>query len=199
MSQFINYKPLKRSHYMTPEGLYIEHDKKMGWGHLKEDAALLLTTIKAKVKLVLDNQTQSAQRVKHVKKQLRSVGISGFDLLKPEPHYLASVLKTAELILAAICGKVDDVGSALLVVTDSRIIFLHQLPLLMTTDEVSYDMVDGISSHIGNWEATITLHTTAKDFTIHSVNVEAAHYFIYVVERFCITTQNILSERGVGI
>jgi hypothetical protein len=199
MSQSVNYKPSRRSHPSQLDELYIEHDGKKGWEHMRSDITLLLERMKRRVKLIFDKQTRSTMRVKHVRKQLRSVGISGLDLLKPESRYLASVLKPAELILAAICGKVDDEGSALLVVTDSRIIYLHQMPLLTTMDEVSYNMVDGISSHVGDWEATITLHTTVKDFEMHSVNVEAAHYFIYVVERFCITAQSILSERMVGV
>jgi hypothetical protein len=84
-------------------------------------------------------------------------------------------------------------------VTDARIIYLHHIPIFKAMDEISYDMVDGISSHIGAWEATITLHTTLKDYTLHSVNVEAAHYFTYVVERFCITAQKSHSERRVGV
>lgn len=125
--------------------------------------------------------------VKHVRQELRSVGISGFDLLKPETYSIARVLMPNELILAAICGKVNNEGSALLVVTDKRVIYLNEIPLFTNMDEVGYGVVTGISSEVGRWDATITLHTGIKDFTMHSINTEAANNFVYIVERYCIT------------
>jgi len=124
--------------------------------------------------------------VKHVRQQLRSVGISGFDLLRPESYSIARVLRADERILAAICGKVNNEGSALLVVTDKRILYLNDIPLFTNIDEVGYGVVTGISSDIGRWDATITLHTGIKDFEMHSVNIEAANNFIYTVDSFCI-------------
>lgn len=198
MSNAINYRPFMKSRRVFNDVLYIDHAKHTPWQNIKELFKLRTQTIKAKMTLMFDEREQLSKRTKQVRQQLRSVGISGLDLLKPETYSITSILKPGEDILAAVCGKVNNEGTALLVVTSMRVVYLNQIPFFTTMDEVSYDVVTGVSSSIGQWDAQITLHTRIKDFILRSVKLEAANNFIYVVEKYCIDIQNRIQATPVS-
>lgn len=117
---------------------------------------------------------------------MRRLGLNWLDMLRPETFYIGKILHENEKLLGAACGRLDDGGSALLVVTDLRIIYLNQIPLFTNMDEMKYDAVDGVSSEIGRLDASVTLHTAMKEFTLHAVNITAASKFVEGVERMCI-------------
>lgn len=121
-----------------------------------------------------------------IRRQLRELGLNWLDMLRPETFYIGKVLHDDEKLLGAACGQAEEGGSALLVVTDLRIIYLNQIPLFTNMDEVRYDAVDAVSSEIGRLDATVSLHTGLRNFTLHGVNVNAATRFVESVERVSI-------------
>lgn len=121
-----------------------------------------------------------------VRRRLRELGLNWLDMLRPETFYIAKILHDGEKLLGVACGRLDDGASALLAVTDLRIIYLNQIPLFTNMDEVKYDAVDGVSSEIGRLDASVTLHTGMREFTLHAVNINAASKFVESVERVSI-------------
>ena len=198
MSHAVNYRPFLKSQSVFKDTLYIDHEKHTPWHDMREAIDVRIQAIKARLTILLDEQERQSAQTKNVRRQLRSVGISGIDLLKPETYSIASILKPDELVLAAICGKVAGEGSALLVVSDLRVIYLNQIPFFTTMDEIGYDIVTGVSSSIGQWDAQIILHTRIKDFKMRSVNLEAASNFVYIVERYCIDMPDTSPARNIA-
>jgi len=140
----------------------------------------------AQLKTLLDKRMRASYRNNIVRQYLRGVGLSGFDLLKPETYSIAKLLHKNEIIEGAIVGHLDEGGSALIVVTDLRVIYLNQIPLFTKMDEVGYGIVTGVTSNGGRWEKTVILHTGIGDFTLTGVNPTAAKKFVDAIERIAI-------------
>lgn len=123
---------------------------------------------------------------RRTRRRLRELGLSWWDMLKPETFYISNLLHSDEKLLGAVCGRIDNGQSALLVVTNLRIIYLNQIPLFKNMEEMNYDAVDGVSSEVGRLDTSVTLHTSIREFTLHAVNSNAASKFVDSVERVSI-------------
>lgn len=186
----MNYIPSDRFIGASLDTLYIDHSKQSWWNHFTQIVSLKSQALKSRTKILFDKKKRTNLFTQSVRRQLKSAGISGLDLLRPETFSIAKYLYPNEDILAAIYGKTEDgMGSALLVVTDQRLMYLNQIPLFASLDEFSYEAVGGVSSHMSNWDATVTLHTATGNYTLHSVNAASARNFIYVVEKHCISSE----------
>lgn len=116
-----------------------------------------------------------------IKQELAKAGISGYALRKAEARYLPTLIKDDEHIMAAVYGRADT-GGAMLVATDRRIIFLDKKPLIVTTDEISYEVVSGVGiSRESGLFAALTIHTRMGDYTIRFVNPAAARRFDHYI------------------
>lgn len=186
MSHAINYQPARYGRIGQGE-LYVDHrQKKSAWKNLKTRVRRGVELVNAKLKTIFDARLRASYHTNLVRQYLRGVGLSGLDLLKPETFYIAKLLHKNEVILGAIVGKLEEGGSALIVVTDLRVIYLNQIPLFTKMDEVGYGIVTGITSNAGQWDASVTLHTGIGDFTLHSVNPNAARTFVEAVENVAV-------------
>ncbi len=122
-----------------------------------------------------------------VRDELRSVGVTEYGLLKPESRYLHQIIHEDEHIQGAIYGRTPNTGGAMLVATDRRALFLDRMPLFSTMDEVTYDLVSGVTlSRMGGVFAAVTLHTRAGDYTIRFANLVSAEKFVKFIENKCI-------------
>jgi len=118
---------------------------------------------------------------KRIKQELRAVGVTGYGLLKGESRKLPAIVHPQEHIHGAIYGRYQT-SSAMLVATDRRMIFVDWKPLFTTSDELSYDVVSGVSfGHQGRF-ASVTLHTRVGDYSFNYVNVKCARQFIAYIE-----------------
>lgn len=144
----------------------------------------------------LDMRARLDYRARTARQELRELGLSRLDLLRPETSYIGEILHADEKILGVACGHLDEGGSALLAVTTLRIIYVNQIPMFTKMDEINYEAVTAVSSEIGSSKATITLHTRMGDFTLHSVNIKAASKFVDSVEQVSIDTKK--DARGGG-
>ncbi len=131
--------------------------------------------------------TKHATRVKD---ELRRLGMSRYGLWKLEARYLPHIIHADEHLRGIVYGHHIE-GSALLVATDRRIIYLDRKPLFMNQDEVTYDVVSGVSYSFAGAEATVTLHTRVKDYTLRTYNKKTAEGFIEFIERHCLESQEI--------
>ena len=186
MSHAMNYQST-RYHHIKQEDLYIDHRSKNSfWQKMKEQILQSLDIIDARLKTVLDKRIRASFRTNLTRQYLRGVGLNDFDLLKPETFYIAKLLHKNEVIKGAIVGHLDEGGSAIIVVTDLRVIYLNQIPLFTKMDEVGYGIVIGVTSNGNRWSKTVILHTGIGDFSLHSVNPVAAKKFVDAIERIAI-------------
>jgi hypothetical protein len=94
-------------------------------------------------------------------------------------------MHTDEHLGGVVYGKYTD-GFALLAATDRRILFLDVKLMFVHEDEISYDVVSGISfGHVGVL-STVTLHTKVRDYQIRTYNQRCAEGFIAYIESRCL-------------
>ena len=114
--------------------------------------------------------------------ELKSVGVTGHGLAKPESKELQHILHEDEHIGGVIYGRGDHSNSAMLVATDHRVLYLDNQFLFKTTDELTYDVVSGITSTTAGPLTSVVLHTRIADYTLRYVNVNCAKIFIRYIE-----------------
>ncbi len=73
-------------------------------------------------------------------------------------------------------------GSAMLIATDRRVIFLDRKPLFTTNQEVTYDVVSGFKIDLRGVISAVTLNTKIGDFTLRYVNRRCAINFKHFLE-----------------
>src|SRR5690606_17795819 len=95
-----------------------------------------------------------------VQRELSDVGL-GSDLRHAECNYLVDLLHTDEHIGGAVYGR-SEAGKVLLVATDKRVLFLDNKLFYAAKDEISYDVVSGVSCSQGPLKCGLTLHTRIK-------------------------------------
>jgi flavorubredoxin len=116
-----------------------------------------------------------------VRQELIAAGISKTGLRSFGSRYLPQIVHQDEHIGGVVYGRQTN-DSALLIATNQRILFLDKKPLFVDENEVSYDVVSGISFSHAGFGSTVTLHTRIEDFTLHTLNQKAARIFMEYVE-----------------
>lgn len=121
---------------------------------------------------------------KRVAQELKDAGMTAYGFLKMETAKLPNIIHQDEHIGGVVYGRTtgDKIGSAMLIATDKRIVFLDVKPLFTTMDEVSYVVVSGIKeSHAGPF-AGVILHTKVRDYGLRFVNKKCADRFVEYIE-----------------
>jgi len=139
------------------------------------------------------SRSRDSARKQQVRQELRRAGLNWLDMLTIETHYIHNLIHPNEHIQAAVCGR-SNLGAlpALIIATNLRVIYLHRIPLFMTMDEISYDLVTGISyNKIGPWYAAVTLHTRNGDYELTFVNLHAANKFVETMEQSSIDRRSV--------
>jgi general stress protein 26 len=121
------------------------------------------------------------EAIKHVRDELKAVGVGSVGLKTPEAKELARVLHPNEHIGGVVYGRYAS-GLAWLIATDRRVIFMDKKPLHNTMDELTYDVVSGVKSMRGGLSSSVTLHTRIGDYNIRFVNAKCASVFIKFIE-----------------
>ena len=121
----------------------------------------------------------------NLKKRLAQLGMSKWGFLKSETRALAKLIHKNEFIGGVIFGH-SKPGSVMLVATDRRIIYLDTKPLFLKSEEITYDVVAGITFEWVGHRGTVILHTRLGDFSISTLNKKAASIFRSYVELRCI-------------
>lgn len=131
-----------------------------------------------------------------IKRELRQLGMTRYGLWKLEARYLPRLIHPSERLKGVVYGHSDE-GSALLAATDRRVIYLDRKPFFVNQDEVTYDVVSGVSSSFAAGEGTVTLHTRVKDFVLRTFNHRAAERFVTYIEARCL--ENPEYQRGANL
>ncbi len=122
---------------------------------------------------------------KRIKQELQALGVSRFGLWRLESRYLPHIIHSDERLEGVVYGRHED-GSVMLVATDRRVIFLDKKPLFIDKDEITYDVVSGVSYSSVGFGATVTLHTRVKDYSIRTFNQKTAEQFVHYIEYRCL-------------
>lgn len=116
-----------------------------------------------------------------VRRDLKNAGVTWYGMLKNESQYLPRLIHADEQIKGVVYGRYQN-GSAMLVATNKRVIFLDKKALFTTFDEVSYDIVSGVSLSSQNGHGTLTLYTRVANYCLRFVNTKAAQRFVTFLE-----------------
>lgn len=123
----------------------------------------------------------TTEHAKRVKKELTEAGVTGYGLIKSESRYLPQVIHEDERIGGVVYGQYSG-GSAMLIATDHRVIFLDRKPLFTTSDELTYDVVSGVRFDRSGLFNSVVLHTRVADYTIRYANARCANRFVRYIE-----------------
>lgn len=109
-----------------------------------------------------------------VRAELSKAGITGYALRRAEGRYLPQIIHDNEHIKAAVYGRTQN-GTAMLVATDHRIIYLDKKPLMAICDEISYEVIAGVGvSRESGFFASVTIYTRMGNYTVRFVNPTSA-------------------------
>jgi len=123
---------------------------------------------------------------KRITKELREAGVTAWGFLKMETRRLPEIIHEDEKIGGVVYGRTtgEKIGSAMLIATDKRVIFLDVKPFFSTSDEVAYRVVSGVKTNQVGSFASVTLHTRVKDFGLKYVNIKCAKIFKNFIESY---------------
>jgi hypothetical protein len=130
-------------------------------------------------------QTPVISETDRIKQQLKSLGVSRSALGSAEARHLPKVIHANENIMGVVYGMSKD-GFVMILVTDKRILFIDKKPFFVNEDEITFDVVSGISHGHAGIGSTVTLHTRIKDYQIKTLNEHCAHGFVEAVEARCV-------------
>jgi hypothetical protein len=116
-----------------------------------------------------------------IRRQLVNLGVSKTALRTSECRYLPYIIHPREVIGGVVYGKHTD-GFAILVATNKRVIFLDKKPLFVNEDEVTYEVVSGVSMGKLGVASTVVLHTKVKDYPVKTLNRHCAQGFVNYIE-----------------
>lgn len=137
----------------------------------------------------IDRQQLRDAQEKNYKQQiehdLRALGADRYDLVLPETHSLPFIIHPGERIGGVVYGryKVEGrTGRGALVVTAHRLLFIDRKPLFIRCDEISFEVLSGISYIQAGIGGTITLSTRMGNIGIRTFNLNCARTFIKAIE-----------------
>lgn len=128
------------------------------------------------------NTSPSPEHTARVKRELKAAGTTAYGLIKQEARYLPRIIHPNETIGGVVYGRVDG-SSAMLIATNLRVIFLDRKPGFTHSEEITYDVVAGVTYNQQGQFAAVTLHTRLGDFGMRYVNLKAAGQFVKFVEK----------------
>lgn len=120
-----------------------------------------------------------------VRSELLDAKLVKVELASMEGRYLHRIIHDGEHIGGAVYGHAKD-GMAMLVGTERRVIFLDKKPMFVNKDDVSYNVVSGVSYSHAGFGTTVVLHTKIKDFKLQTLNKKSALRFVKFIETRCL-------------
>lgn len=116
-----------------------------------------------------------------IRKELIDVGVTNYGLLKGESRHLPDTIHKDEHIKGVVYGRHQN-GSVMFVATDKRMIFMDHKALFRLNDELSYDVLSGVSINVQGSFAGVVVHTRVGDYSLRFVNIKCAKIFAKYLE-----------------
>lgn len=139
---------------------------------------------------------QKFDKVKQLKHQLKKVGVSWVGLQLSETKHLAGILQEGEKINGAVYGH-NEIGFVMLAATNKRLMFIDKKPLFSNIDEITYDVVSGVSLSRAWPFSTLTLYSRVSNFVLKTWNKNSAQIFIDFIEDRCLIHSRLM-PRSLG-
>lgn len=130
-------------------------------------------------------EEQIAAKKARIYQELKDLGVGRYYMLWSETKQLPRILHDDEHLNGIVYGKCED-GYAVLAATDRRVLFIDKKPLFVKADEMTYDIVGGVSFGSMGPVSTITLHTRMGDYKMRTMNLKSAQYFVHYIEGRCL-------------
>ncbi len=130
--------------------------------------------------------------------ELVAAGITRYGLLKREAAHLPKIIHEDEHIHGIAYGLTER-DSAMIVATDRRVLYLDHKVLFHKTDELTYDVVSGVSYNYQGRFAGIVLHTRLGNFKLRFVNSTCAKRFVKYIEARQIETEQSLAPKELSL
>lgn len=124
-----------------------------------------------------------------IRDELKKAGFTAYGLLKTESRNLPDIIHPSEHIKAAVYGT-SETGSAMLIATDMRVLFYDKKPFHRMLDEISYEIVGGVSYDKQAGLSHIVLKTRGADYAIRRANPRLAEKFVDYIEQARIDLPN---------
>jgi uncharacterized pyridoxamine 5'-phosphate oxidase family protein len=119
--------------------------------------------------------------IKRIRKELKAAGVGKIGILTPESRHLAGIIHGHEHIGGAVYGVYPG-GLAWLVATSHRVLFMDHKPFYKTTDEMTYDVIAGVTSTSAGPFGSVVLHTRVSNYALRFVSPKAATTFVDFIE-----------------
>lgn len=196
MTYVRQYIPGRHVYHPSPPrdfGDYATLPRRRAFGHTSDYLKKVVAGRRKEHGINVASHRHNSLREQQVRRELRTAGLNWLDMLTIESHYIHNLIHPDEHIQAAVSGR-SNLGAlpALIIATNLRVIYFHRTPLFMTMDEISYDLVTGISyNKIGPWYAAVTLHTRNGDYELTFVNLQAANKFVETIEQSSIDRRSV--------
>jgi general stress protein 26 len=116
-----------------------------------------------------------------IKEELIKAGATKYTLLRAELRKLPSLIHKDEIIGGIVYGRTEG-GTALLVATDKRVVYVDEKVFYDRADEINYDVVSGVSLNKQGRYSGVVLHTRLGDFKFKFVRTVMAQRFVQYVE-----------------
>lgn len=104
---------------------------------------------------------------KHVEEQLKRVGCNFTFWGRSEIRELANVLMPEETIAQCVNGTYEN-GFALLCVTQYRVLLVDRKPMLLTLEDIRYDMIAEVDYHTRLLNSTVRIFTPMRTLVFTS-------------------------------
>ncbi len=133
----------------------------------------------------------SVSHRERVKAALKDVGVGKLGIVSQEGRYLPRIIHQDETIGGAVYGWLNG-ESVMLIATDRRVLFIDKKPLFIHEDEITYDVVSGVSFSHAGLGSLITLHTRIRDYAVRTYNQKALQIFVDYIEKRCLDSTEVL-------
>lgn len=131
------------------------------------------------------DRAAQAAKWQRIQDELRDLDVGILGRRTAECRYLPTILHDDEHLMGVACGHHNG-SSVLLAATDRRVIFIDKKPFFIHADELTFDIVGGVSYGQAGLFATVTLHSRIGDYVIKTLNTKAAAHFIDYIETRCL-------------
>lgn len=125
-----------------------------------------------------------------VRLEMQQAGASRNAFRSMEGKYIPHIIHIDEHIQGIVFGY-QEVGFAMLIATDKRVLFLDKKPMFTNQDELTYNVVSGVVYNHSFIGTTVVLHTRVKDFKLFTRNKESVETFVHYIELRCLENKEL--------
>lgn len=118
-----------------------------------------------------------------IMEEVEAVGVPRYARSTQTIRHLPNVIHVDEHLEAVVSGREEMLGTALLVSTDRRVVFVVKKPFFLRDDEIGFRSVRGVSYMHSMFASRVVLHTQMGDYSVRTFSRQCADAFMKSIER----------------